>query len=674
MRSPVVLCQYSAVPTGGDTQEDPPSKAREATVGVIALLVAVLVGAGWYLGFHVGNAHNGLLAASFTAVGLYVVRMRPRHREGWLFVAVGTLHAVMFFGRQYGSHRGPLPGAEWIGWVGVWPLSLAIALAGWTLMAFPDGRLLSRRWRVAVGGMVAVGLGLSLMSALWPVDYARTGLAVPHPLDVPGADRAERLWSNAQVSYLLFQALWTAAILVRIRRARGDEIRQMRWLVYAVVTDIALLVGGVVVVGSPVPGLLALPLIPVAAGIAILKYRLYDIDPVINKTIVIGAMGLVITAGYVAIVLGVGAVVPAGQGLLWLITTAVVAVVSEPLRRRAQGLADRVVYGHRATPYEALAQLSTRIEDEPEELLAGIATTVANAVGAREVVVWVGPAERLVAAAAWPATADRTLRSLRELDRPHWHVRPVSHHGTVHGALALRKSAGESLTVAEDRLLSDLVAQTALVILQQRQAEQLQAAARRIVTAEDAAKRRIERDLHDGAQQHLVTLGLQLGALAENAADPALAARVKDVRAQLLDAISELRELARGLHPMVLTEQGLPAALDALADRSAVPVKVSVALEDRLAREIEATTYFLVSEALTNAVRHSGAHLVTVCVGKVDGAVRVEVADDGCGGASPADGSGLQGLADRLAALGARLQVDSPVGGGTRITTVLPCA
>ena len=166
-----------------NARDEAPSAAREAAVAVIALVVAGLVGSGWSLGFHLDDAHNGLMGLSFTAVGLYVVRMRPRHREGVLFVAVGILHAVMFFGRQYGSHDGPLPGAEWIGWIGVWPLPLAIALAAWTLMAFPDGRLLSPRWGVAVGGMLAVAVGLSLVSALWPVDYDRTALVARHPLD-----------------------------------------------------------------------------------------------------------------------------------------------------------------------------------------------------------------------------------------------------------------------------------------------------------------------------------------------------------------------------------------------------------------------------------------------------------------------------------------------------------
>ena len=170
-----------------NARDDAPSSAREAAVAVIALLVAGLVGSGWSLGFHLDNAHNGLVGLSFTAVGLYIVRMRPHHREGVLFVAVGILHAVMFFGRQYGSHDGPLPGAEWIGWIGVWPLALAIALVAWTLMAFPDGRLLSLRWRVAGGAMIVVAFGLSVVSALWPVDYERTSQVAPLSVGCAGS-------------------------------------------------------------------------------------------------------------------------------------------------------------------------------------------------------------------------------------------------------------------------------------------------------------------------------------------------------------------------------------------------------------------------------------------------------------------------------------------------------
>ncbi|GGO06884.1 sensor histidine kinase [Microbispora bryophytorum] len=663
--------------------EEAPPAAREAGLGVVALVVAVLVGYGWHLGFHLANAHNGLIAASWTAVGLYVVRMRPRHREGWLFVATGVVHAVMFFGRQYGLHEGPLPAASWLGWVGVWPLPLAIAAFGWMLMAFPDGRLLSRRWLGAAWGMAAVAVAMATASALWPVEYDRTGLVAPHPFDVPGAAAAARVWEYAQFGYLLFQALGTAAIVIRLRRTGGDEARRMRWLAFAVVMDLLILATGVVILGSPVPGLLVLPLVPVAAAFGILRHRLYDIDPVINKTIVVGAMLLLITAGYVALVVGVGGLVPVEERWRSLFATAVVAVVFEPLRRRAQRLADRLVYGPRATPYEALSRLSAQLTAAPEELLDGIAATVASALGAREVVVWVGDEACMVPRAGWPHPVGRVdpaplsgLHHGLHHGGPRWHVRPIVDQGTARGAIAVRKPPGEPLTAAEERLLTDLVAQTGLVIVQQEQAQQLQAAARRIVSAEDAARRRLERDLHDGVQLRLVTLGLELGALAEQAkasGDGLLASRAKDARAHLLEATADLRELARGLHPMVLAQDGLEAALAAVADRSAIPVRLRVSVGSRLPREIEATAYYLVSESITNAARHSAASVVTADVTIGGDGLRIVVTDDGRGGARPAAGSGLQGLADRVAALGARLELDSPAGGGTRLRTVLPC-
>lgn len=668
------------MPTATDVLEPAPSVAREAGTVLVVLVIATLLTYGWSLGFHLDNVHNGLLGGSFAAVGLYVVRMRPGHREGWLLVATGVSHTGMFFARQYGLHEGALPGAPWVGWLGVWPLPLVIAVAGWTLMAFPDGRLLSHRWRAGVAAMFCVAVVLAVISALWPVEYDRLGLAAPHPLRVPGAEVAAGLWQYAQPSsYLAFELLWTVAIVVRMRRARDDELRQMRWLVYAVIMAVLLLIGGLLLLGTPVPGLLALPLIPVAAGFAILKLRLYDIDPVLNRSLVVGAMLLLITTAYVGVVVGVGALVPAGNGPLSVITTAAVAVAFEPLRRRAQRLADRIVYGLRSTPYEALSRLSAQLADAPPELLDAVAGTVATGVGAVRVVVWVGTEDRLLPRAWWPARgAEDTAQALADLRAPGWHVRPVVHRGRVCGAITLCKPRGEPVTSTQDRLLADLAAQTGLVIVQQHQAQELQASARRIVAAEDAARRRIERDLHDGAQQQLVTLGLELGALAEQAktsGNHAIADSVGSARARLLEATADLRELARGLHPMVLVQSGLQPALEALAVRSPVPVRLRVDLPGTLPADAEATAYYLVSEALTNAARHADASLVEVTVSAAGGGgVRVEVVDDGRGGACMAAGTGLQGLADRLAAHGAELHLDNrPSGNGTRIWTVLPC-
>ncbi|CAA9279212.1 MAG: Two-component system sensor histidine kinase [uncultured Acidimicrobiales bacterium] len=690
-------------------REQPAPGGRRSTVVAygLGLICALLVAGGFLLGVYMPNLHNGLIAAAFTAVGVFVVLRRPGHREGRLFIATGMAHAVMFFGRQYGlyagSHHGDtLPAVSWVTWMGVWPLALVLVLSGVTIMCFPDGRLPLPRWRPVVATMVAAGALLALGSALWPVEYARNSLSVPHPLQVGGYDTAGPLWpSLTKTVYPLFQIAWAACVVVRLRRARGDEAQQLKWFVYAVAMGAVAMVSSLVLLGSPALGVLVVPLVPVAAGVAIVKYRLYDIDLVINKTLVVGAMAGLITATYVALVVGAGGLLGFSASpnlMLSLVATAMVAVAFEPARRRVQRWADRLVYGHRPTPYEALARLSTQLslDGQRADLLAGLASTFADGVGAAEATLWVGSEAELVAVASWPPhvgpdaprTAAAGLASLEQGGRAH--VRPIVHQGALRGAVTLTKEPGEALTGAEDRLLGDLVAQAGLVIdnvglaaeLQHRlnqisaQAVELRAAAKRIVAAQDDARRRIERDLHDGAQQRLVTLALSLQAVSERAAsggDEGLALKVDDARGQLTEALAELREMARGIHPAMLTEEGLDAALGFLAERSPLPVQLEVDLGRRLPQEVEATAYFIVSEALTNAAKHSGAPRVVVGARVDGGRLSIEVSDNGRGGADGRRGSGLQGLADRLATLNGRLTVDSPVEGGTRLRAEIPC-
>jgi signal transduction histidine kinase len=313
------------------------------------------------------------------------------------------------------------------------------------------------------------------------------------------------------------------------------------------------------------------------------------------------------------------------------------------------------------------------------------------------VTLWVGADEELVSVASWPPVADqgsqlpaapRQFASLEDGGRTH--VRPIVHQGSLRGAVTLTKAPGDVLTASEDRLLHDLVAQAGLVIdnvglgveLQHRlhqisvQAAELQAAAKRIVAAQYGARRRIERDLHDGAQQRLVTLALSLQAVSQRAAstgDGNLVGKVEEARIQLSQALAELREMARGIHPAILTQEGLEAALGFLAERAPLPVRVDVCLERRLAEDMEATAYFVVSEALTNAAKHSGASSIAVAGRLRDGRLWIEVTDNGRGGADGHWGSGLQGLVDRLATLNGRLTVRSPVGGGTRLWAEIPC-
>ena len=206
------------------------------------------------------------------------------------------------------------------------------------------------------------------------------------------------------------------------------------------------------------------------------------------------------------------------------------------------------------------------------------------------------------------------------------------------------------------------------------QLDQVRASRARIVEACDAERRRLERDLHDGAQQRLVTLSLMLGRARHRAAgaDPELAALIDSATHEAAEALTELRELARGIHPAVLTQTGLRGAIQALAERSPVAAAVTAVPDRRFPATIEATAYFIVSEALANVAKHSKADSSQVTIRQLHGWLVVQVSDDGSGGARPA-GSGLRGLADRVASAGGLLRIDSPPGSGTRLEAHLPC-
>jgi signal transduction histidine kinase len=223
-------------------------------------------------------------------------------------------------------------------------------------------------------------------------------------------------------------------------------------------------------------------------------------------------------------------------------------------------------------------------------------------------------------------------------------------------------AAASSLAIDNERLKADLRARV----------EELRLSRLRIVEATDDARRRLERDLHDGAQQHLVALALELRVLKSRLGDQESAALVDGVAVRLDTAITELRELARGIHPSILTEQGLGPALRALAARTVVPVQAEIELDGRLPAPVEAAAYFLVAEALTNVDRYAGASSARLAVRRERDALLVEVADDGTGGVDLEAGSGLRGLQDRLAAVDGTMEIDSPQGAGTRLTARIP--
>jgi signal transduction histidine kinase len=225
--------------------------------------------------------------------------------------------------------------------------------------------------------------------------------------------------------------------------------------------------------------------------------------------------------------------------------------------------------------------------------------------------------------------------------------------------------AAAALTLENERLQAELRARLV----------ELQASRARLVEATQAERRRIERDLHDGTQQRLVSLAMSLGLLdAKLPAEPDAAKPIaREARQVLTVALEELRELSHGIHPAVLTERGLAAALEELTDRAALPTHLELSIDTRPPARVEAAAYFMVSEALTNAAKHSHAGEVRVSASRERDLLIVEVTDDGIGGAAPQGGSGLRGLTDRVEALGGRLIVSSPPGRGTTVRGEIPC-
>jgi signal transduction histidine kinase len=280
---------------------------------------------------------------------------------------------------------------------------------------------------------------------------------------------------------------------------------------------------------------------------------------------------------------------------------------------------------------------------------------------------WVPEPGRYVDARGHPVVLPEPgdARAVTEIERDGKRVAAIEHDPALLDDRELVRTAGgaAALALENERLAAEVRARY----------DDLRAASVRLVTASDVARRRIERDLHDGAQQRLVSLSITLN-LARNQAEPGstVASLLDSATEELTLGLAELRELARGIHPAVLTERGLDPALAGLAARAPLPVTISARLDERLPPAVEAAAYFVVMEALTNVAKYASATAAEVTIARANGEVTIDVADDGVGGADPGAGTGLAGLADRVGALGGRLRVESPAGGGTLVRAELP--
>ena len=652
----------------------------------VATLVLLMIGPGRVLPSDIFSGVGGLsfliLALTFASVGAIVARRVPENWIGWIFLLTGLATSVQLLSWQYAdvglraTHR--LPGAPGAAVFNTVIGEATAGLLGLSLLLFPDGRLPSRRWRPALASLL-VGMALLVLAGtLRPGSYAEPFAQVSNPFGLAGARGAMDAVDLA--GWLFVWAgigLGAAAMIVRLRRARGLEREQLK-LVLAVgsvaATAAALVMATWLIwpAGDLQARIAVLGVcfasVPLAAGVAILRYRLYEIDLVVNRTLVYAAVTVISAAVFAATVVVLGTALGRGSGWATAAATLVVALAFRPLRSRVQGAVDRRFNRAR---YDAMHRMTTFLEAlregraAPEEVESVLRELVSDP---RLELLFFLPESELYVDARGMAVSDLP-EDLREQI-------PVERGGQPLGMVLHDPASEEDPTllrrVVEAGGLAVEIARLRVAL--RRQLAEVEASRARIVTAANEERRRLERDLHDGAQQRLVSIGLalrhaqhELGTSSPQRASHTLNGALAEVAV----AIDELRELAHGLPPAQL-DAGLGPAFRELARRTPVPVEVKTPGE-RFDRGLEAAAYFIACEGLTNAVKHANATRIVLSAGRENEKLVVSVADDGVGGAAPVPGSGLSGLSDRVAAHGGTLRIESDQDAGTRLTAELPC-
>jgi signal transduction histidine kinase len=616
-------------------------------------------------------------------VGLVLASRRPGNRIGWLFLVAGLGLGLSAFSQQYGLHAlvvapGSLPAGRAFAWLSNWTWVIAFAMLAFVFLLFPTGRLRSRRWLPAAW---FAGGALTLTSAAVVVYAARFW---SRPFGSPAQAVTPVL---VAVAILLCAVLVVsvAAVVVRFARSSGEERLQLKWFAAAALLVVVTFILSVVIDSVLTSALsnVALLCLWVAVAIAVLKYRLYDIDIVISKAVLYGSLAVFITAVYAGVVVGIGTLAGGrDRPLLAAAAAAVVAVAFQPVRQWAGRLANRVVYGRRATPYQVLSDFAQRIGGtySSQEVLPQMAQTVAAGTGADQVVVWLRVDDELRPEASSDGSRDMAPLPVNDHTVPSMSGTdlsvPVMHGGDLLGAISVRMPKGEPLNPAGQQLVADVASQAGLVLSNVGLVEDLRASRQRLVTTQDETRRRLERNIHDGAQQDLVALAIKLKlAKVTVAADPAQTDEIfGELQADASGALKNLRDLARGIYPPLLADLGLAAALGAQANKSPLPLIVEADGIGRFGQDTEAAVYFCCLEALQNIAKYAHATQARICLQAQNGTLRFTVSDDGTGYDThhAPMGSGQRNMADRLAALGGRLEVRSAPGQGTTITGQLP--
>jgi signal transduction histidine kinase len=607
------------------------------------------------------------------AVGVVIANRQPRNRIAWVlllgsFALTVQVPLSLALGEGWGLQMGRA----------LWPLLYAWPIA--ITFVFPDGRFLTPRWRwIGAFGVISF-VGMMAIAMLDPEPFEGDDASVANPL----ADNAVSAWMEDTGLWLIWVVFWlgilgtlvagSVSMVLRLRRSTGVERLQMMWLAWSA----ALIPIGLVLCAASwtvfgfveylvFPFLLLMQVaIAASVGIAVLRYRLYAIERIVNRTLVYASSTFLLLAVYAVITVGLGVFV--GGDSTWVVAAATlaVAVAFRPLRTRIQDLVDR---RFRRARYEGVRRVRS-FEDEVRngvQAPEAIGSVVAEALGdpLADLYFWLPETEAYADATGEAVEPPLDARARREIRRDDTRTALLLHDPTLLERRDLLDgvlfAAGLSIEMA--RLRVEVRIQLA----------EVEASRTRIVEAGYEERRRLERDLHDGAQQRLVSLGVQLRRLQMSLPREAqiLSPALDQIVDEVGSAIGDLRQIAAGVRPARL-DDGLAAALRDLARTTPVPLEVD-APQERVAASVEAAAYFVACEAITNAVKHGSASKVAVRAHRENGTLHVRITDDGVGGASVRRGSGLAGLHDRVAAHGGTLEVVSPRGGGTRVEVAIPC-
>ncbi len=674
-------------------------------VAIGGLVTTAAVGR-WEIAWDVAAPVNALVGAGFGALAWTVLPRQPRNGSVWAYTWAA------FFGALYSACTAVLvlstpdsildsaldtpPAPSDLSWAGgialgamttVWLPCLFLPLT-FGLLLFPDGRLPSPRWRW-VGWYQATTLTVAVIASL----------VLNNPWSNYEATSVTGTFGTAVEILLVFAqlggVLGMASLVPRYRRGDTMVRRQVRWIAtggaFLVLGEVAIFVirGGL---NGPsdstvenVLNLVPLGLLIGSFWVAITRYRLYEIDTIISKSVTYVALAAVIAGLYAVVVIApllvIGRADDGGPGLvLPIVATAVVAVVFEPVRSRLQRWANRLVYGNRASPHEVLSRVTSGLSDAGvENGTDDLARLLTEGTGAERAVVWLRLGDVLQPDGVFPTELTVEIRHLAIdglVDDDLTESRLVLHRDELIGALSITKPRADPITPADRELLADVAAGAGLRLrnislnreLEARAAE-VRASRRRLIAAQDAERHRLERDLHDGAQQQVVALKVKLGIankIAEREGADEIATRVSALADETQHAVDALRAVAHGIYPPLLESEGLEAALRAVERSSTLRLVVKTSDLSRYPRPVEETAYFCLLETVERA-RMAGASAAKIDLAGRNGDLVIEI--DVAGGTNGVD---LTAIADRVDAAGGTLIVEERPNRGPLITTSLP--